>query len=172
MNENMLKMNAERYTSLLKQIKREGIEDLINYFYENRFFELAVRPEEGNSFPGNIITHSLSVYDTAKKMNLMFHMDLDEDSLIIVCLLHDVCLIDIENRFPVGHAEKSIFIIQRFIKLTNEEIMAINSHMGSYDLRITDYKNFACAFDNCPLALCLYLSDTLSASYLETKLFK
>ena len=39
----------------------------------------------------------------------------------------------IDDQFPLGHGEKSVIIVQRFIKLTDEEIMAIRWHMMAYD---------------------------------------
>lgn len=162
-----IKENAEYFKSLLRKTNRDNIEKLIQFLDENQFFSVIVRPEEGNSIPGNLITHSLSVYEAARKINLIFNMNLSQTSLIIVCLLHDLCFVDINNKLPVGHSEKSIFIAQRYIHLTDEEIIAINSHMGSADLRMSDYNGFGCAWDLCPLALCLYLADTLSACYLE-----
>ena len=38
-----------------------------------------------------------------------------------------------KDRFPFGHGEKSVFLIARFMRLTDEEALAIRWHMGSYD---------------------------------------
>jgi len=40
----------------------------------------------------------------------------------------------IENTFPVGHGEKSVMLLQKFIELTNEEIYAIRWHMCAWDI--------------------------------------
>ena len=34
---------------------------------------------------------------------------------------------------PLGHGEKSVYLISRFIQLTDEEALAIRWHMGPYD---------------------------------------
>lgn len=39
----------------------------------------------------------------------------------------------INDNMPLGHGEKSVMVIQKYIKLTNEEIFAIRWHMMSYD---------------------------------------
>lgn len=35
----------------------------------------------------------------------------------------------VDDKFPIGHGEKSVIILQRFIKLTDEEAIAIRWHM-------------------------------------------
>ena len=37
------------------------------------------------------------------------------------------------DAFPLGHGEKSLFLITRHIALTEEEALAIRWHMGAYD---------------------------------------
>lgn len=80
-----------------------------------------------------------------------------EDSLAIMGLLHDLCKVGVyhqENKrrrnpdtgnwedyvgytyrdpFPLGHGEKSVYLINRFMKLTDAEALAIRWHMGAYD---------------------------------------
>lgn len=49
---------------------------------------------------------------------------------------------EVEDLFPVGHGEKSVFLLQRFIKLTDMEIAMIRWHMAAYDPSIHfDYPN-------------------------------
>jgi hypothetical protein len=40
----------------------------------------------------------------------------------------------IEDQLPLGHGEKSLFIMSQFFKLTLEESLAIRWHMGAFDL--------------------------------------
>jgi HD superfamily phosphohydrolase YqeK len=39
----------------------------------------------------------------------------------------------VEDKLPLGHGEKSLYLAQQFIKLTNDEAMAIRWHMGRSD---------------------------------------
>lgn len=79
------------------------------------------------------------------------------ENVTICALLHDVCKVNfykvayrnqknettkewkkvpyytVEDKFPYGHGEKSVFLIERFIRLTVEEAMAIRWHMGGFD---------------------------------------
>ncbi len=80
-----------------------------------------------------------------------------EESMAIMGLLHDVCKVGVYHQetktrtnrdtgereeyqgyfyrdpLPLGHGEKSVFQIMRFIQLTEEEALAIRWHMGAYD---------------------------------------
>lgn len=38
-----------------------------------------------------------------------------------------------KDSFPMGHGEKSVYLIARFMKLEDEEALAIRWHMGAWD---------------------------------------
>lgn len=109
------------------------------------------------------------------------------EAAYLVALTHDICktnfykwgsrnvkneegnwiavpFIEVEEEFPFGHGEKSVYIISKYIKLTEEEALAIRWHMGDY----SEAKG-ACSqgFNLCPLALFLHQADERSASLLE-----
>lgn len=80
-----------------------------------------------------------------------------EETVAIIALLHDVCKANcyiagtqrrrnadsgkwedyqgysFHDPLPLGHGEKSLFLIQQHMALTAEEAMAIRWHMGAYD---------------------------------------
>ncbi len=39
----------------------------------------------------------------------------------------------VNDTFPLGHGEKSVFILQKFIELTDEEALAVRWHMSTLD---------------------------------------
>ena len=81
----------------------------------------------------------------------------EEETVAVLGLLHDVCKAGVYHQetkrrknpdtgkwedylgytfrdpFPLGHGEKSLFLITRHMALTEEEAMAIRWHMGAYD---------------------------------------
>ena len=81
----------------------------------------------------------------------------EEETVAILALLHDVCKVGVyhlepgrwrnpetgkwEDRqeykfrdpFPLGHGEKSLYLIAKHMDLTEEEALAIRWHMGAYD---------------------------------------
>jgi len=144
---------------------------------------------------GGLLKHSLNVcYELFSEMQPKDVLDgfvvSDEgvDKIIIVSLLHDICKANyytvktknvknkdgkwvkepyytVDDQFPVGHGEKSVILIQKFIKLTDEEIMAIRWHMGGFEPK-DNYQYISNAFGKCKLALQLHIAD-LKATYLD-----
>jgi hypothetical protein len=121
---------------------------------------------------------------------------INRDSLIICTLLHDLCKVnfynpivkvwkdeslpspqcwkkyqsyEIKDNFPLGHGEKSVIMLQNFIKLDAVEIAAIRWHMGMTDpgAYLSPYEKPAMmsAINNIPLVTILILSD-YGASFL------
>ena len=73
----------------------------------------------------------------------------------------------VEEKFPYGHGEKSVFIISQYMRLTAEEAVAINWHMGGFDDRVKG-GNYAVsdAFGKYKLSLLIHMAD-MAASYLD-----
>lgn len=67
----------------------------------------------------------------------------------------------VDEKFPFGHGEKSVFLINEHMRLTRDEALAIRFHMGDF----TD-RNTGKAYEMCPLALQLHIAD-LQATYLD-----
>lgn len=68
--------------------------------------------------------------------------------------------------FPAGHGEKSIFIIQRYIKLKKREILAIRYHMGAFEDGIFGgfkMSDFNVAQSMYPDVKLLHIADNLAA---------
>lgn len=73
----------------------------------------------------------------------------------------------VEDKLPYGHGEKSVYILSGFIKLTRNEAMSINWHMGAFDYRVKG-GSYALSdvFYNYPIALLSHLAD-IQATYLD-----
>lgn len=72
----------------------------------------------------------------------------------------------VADQFPFGHGEKSVYLIERYMRLTTEEAIAIRWHMGGFDeaVRGGSYA-ISNAYNSYPLAVKLHLAD-MYASYL------
>ena len=69
----------------------------------------------------------------------------------------------------MGHGEKSVFIINQFMKLTVEEALAIRWHMGGFDEAVKGGSySMGNAYEMYPLALLLHVAD-MKATYLDEK---
>ncbi len=142
-----------KYIDLLRCTHAEGIEDLIEYLEKSTFFTDPASARYHGSFEGGLCCHSLAVYEELVKLT-----GKDNSTIKIVALLHDICKIGTyeiqmrnnknekgvwekvpfyqavgSSKFPYGHGEKSVYMIQNYIKINLEEALAIRWHMGSYE---------------------------------------
>ena len=139
--------------------------------------------------------HSLNVYRVLKSRNdsLPEEERYSDESIAIVALCHDICkanfykqslrnvkndetgvwekvqFFQVEDACPFGHGEKSVFLINWFMRLSVEEAMAIRWHMGGFDdsAKAGGYA-MSEAFRMYPLAVMTHLAD-LEATYLLEK---
>lgn len=73
----------------------------------------------------------------------------------------------VEDQYPYGHGEKSVMMVENFIRLTPEERYAIRWHMGFTEPK--DYWNYLSAsMRKYPLILAMHMAD-LEATYLIEK---
>lgn len=75
-----------------------------------------------------------------------------------------------EPKFPMGHGEKSIFLLNQFMLLTPYEGLAIYWHMGAYD--ISPYKTLnecSKAWETEPMAFLLHIADMKATYLLESR---
>jgi 23S rRNA maturation-related 3'-5' exoribonuclease YhaM len=129
---------------LLKKSERDGIDNLINYLEIEGFFTAPASTRFHGCFAGGLAEHSLNLYEMLSGYNQSLKLGIEENSIIIAALLHDVCKIGAYlgnekpykwNRGqPSGHATLSIVRISPFIKLTELEEKMILYHMGVYGL--------------------------------------
>lgn len=73
----------------------------------------------------------------------------------------------VNDKFAMGHGEKSMFMIERYIKLTKEEAMAIRWHMMWTEPK-EFYNTIGNAVRQYPLILALHEAD-IEATYLLEK---
>lgn len=179
-----------------KNIKREGAKELLAWIINSDFFTAPASTRFHNNFEGGLCEHSLNCYyrfvkNLEKEHGADWQTIISSESATIIALLHDICKVNIyktelrnvkiENEWvqkpyysvsdnlPYGHGEKSVYIISGFIRLTREESMAINWHMGGFDARVKGGSyNISDAFYLFPSALLFHISD-LEATYLDEK---
>lgn len=177
-----------------KYIKREGADKLLQWLESSDFFTCPASTRFHNNFEGGLVDHSVNVYHRLKRLVAFEQMQVSDESIAIIALLHDVCKANtykvdyrnvkrdgewvkepfyaVDDPLPYGHGEKSVYIISSFMKLTREEAMAINWHMGPYDARNAGASYItADAFNKFPLALVMFIAD-IGSSYLDETIKK
>lgn len=178
----------EKFLELLKSINREGMNDLINFIDKTDFYKAPASTKFHGSFEGGLLEHSLKVYEILKYKveNCIEKIEVSEDTIKIVALLHDICKANyykvdyrnaknsfgewekvpyytVDDTIPYGHGEKSVMMLTEYIKLTSEEKYAIRWHMGFTEPK-ESYSTLGLAYKKYPLALLLFEAD-LEATY-------
>ena len=110
------------------------------------------------------------------------------ETVAILGLLHDVCKAGVyhaetkrrrnpetgvwedylgytfRDPLPLGHGEKSLYQITRFMRLEDHEALAIRWHMGAYDAAAhTDLRDLSAAMDATPWVWRLHEADMCAA---------
>lgn len=172
-----------------ENITRRGSKELLDWIMKTDFFTAPASTKYHCACEHGLVMHSVSVFNTLMEK----HFDEETDSLesaAICALLHDLCkaqfyktstrnvkndetgqwekvpYYSIDDTFPYGHGEKSVFLIERFMRLKLDEAMAIRWHMGGFD--DTNGYYISNAYDKYPLAVKLHLAD-LESTYLREK---
>lgn len=152
----------ETFDKGVNQINRDGIPDLITWLEnETDFFTAPSSSRFHGNYKQGLLEHNLNVLKFAltefnylvKEKNEYEYL---RESVILASLFHDVAKVNtykigkrftknnngkwvnyeayvFNDDFPLGHGEKSIFHLSKFIKLTNPEAMAIRWHMGKFE---------------------------------------
>lgn len=181
----------EQFDALLRSTERDGIEELLAYLETTDFYTAPASTGNHGAIIGGLLCHSLQVYKYLKNFLKPFSDQISDDSMVICALLHDLCKANfykkqirnvkipgekrweeqesfgIEDQLPLGHGEKSMYIVMRFISLSEDEAMAIRWHMGGFDDAGRSYisgRALANAYDRCKLAVALNIADMYVAN--------
>lgn len=187
----------ERFITLYKEhITRDGSDKLLDYLLNHSdFFTAPASTRFHGSYSGGLLEHSLNVYDclndylTRERTKTVYHMNYEAETIAIVALLHDICKVncykestrnqkingvwqqvpyyEFDDKLPYGHGEKSVYIINGFIRLSREEAFAIRYHMGFSGNE--EVRNVGAAFEMYPLAFALSTADMEATYYVEGK---
>lgn len=190
----------EEFIELFKKyIKRDGADKLLAWLESTDFFTCPASTRFHSNYVGGLVDHSVNVYH--RFLNLIkneygenYAEKISDESIAVIALLHDVCKVqtyktDLRNvkkdgvwvqepyfttdeDLPYGHGEKSVYIISGFMKLTREEAVAINWHMGGFDLRVKGGSySIADAYYKFPTAFLIHVAD-MQATYLDEHIVK
>jgi hypothetical protein len=160
----------EQILNLWKEVKRPGIDPLLEFLNTSDFFTAPCSTQYHLAQPGGLAEHSLNVFHLLMAKFNQFAKEIPgnfnelTESVIICGLGHDLCKVNfygsdkrnvkedgrwiekevyvVKDQLPLGHGEKSVSILQDFIPLTDVEKLAIRWHMTAFDAGIHfDYPN-------------------------------
>ena len=145
----------ERVVSLLSEVNRKGIDNLIQFVKDSNYLTTAQCYSHHKCQHG-LMMHSLEVLDCMLNNNLV---GIPRESIILVALCHDLGKARL-NRKKIGsgdHPQRSIAILNQCgVELTDDERDAILNH---HPKGFGDW--FANAF-NSPLQMLLQIGDCKS----------
>ena len=181
----------EIYTN---NIKREGSEKLLEWLKTSDFFSAPASSKFHSAYEGGLCKHSINAYkrfikNLESEYGEEWQTKIPLESATIIGLLHDICKTNfykvemrnvkvdgewvqvpyyqVDDSLPYGHGEKSVYIISGFMRLTRLEAMAINWHMGGFDMRVMGGSYaISDAFYKFPVSVLFHISD-LEATYLD-----
>lgn len=144
---------------------------------------------------GGLVQHSLNVFNHFVNITKEEYSDLcSNETATIITLFHDICKVntykpckksrktgrllpngkpewedytgyDFDEEFPYGHGEKSVYLLQKFITLTDEEAMAIRWHMGFSDSSFKGgMQTVSNAMSKYPIIAFLHSADLISTA--------
>lgn len=187
----------EEFISIYNQhIKRDGADKMLDYLLKSDFFQAPASTRFHLSCEGGLCIHSINVYNCLSdymkrpRVKEVYGLDYSEESIAIVSLLHDVCKIncyvqsfrnvkdehgvwqrvpcyEFSDKLPYGHGEKSVYIINGYMRLSREEAFAIRYHMGFSGT--DDVRNVGTAYEMFPLAPALSFADMEATYYVENE---
>lgn len=177
-------------------INREGADKLLAWLEKSDFFNAPASTRFHSNYQGGLCEHSVKVYNRYKKLLQQEYGEnlssvITEESIAIIALLHDICKVNtykteyrnvkvdgvwtqqpyynVEDDLPYGHGEKSVYMICGFMHLTREEAMAINWHMGGFDMRVKGGSySLSDAYYKFPTAFLFSVADMMSTYLDET----
>ena len=145
----------ERVVSLLSEVNRKGIDNLIQFVKDSNYLTTA-QCHSHHKCQHGLMMHSLEVLDCMLNNNLV---GIPRESIILVALCHDLGKARL-NRKKIGsgdHPQRSIAILNQCgVELTDDERDAILNH---HPKGFGDW--FANAF-NSPLQMLLQIGDCKS----------
>ena len=179
----------EEFLQIWQQhITRPGSEKLLDWMdHKTDFFTAPASTRFHGACEGGLCMHSLNVYHA---LHDTFFAEGDSEETFAICaLLHDLCKANyykvgtrnvkndatgqwervptytFDDPLPYGHGEKSVYIVNGFVRLSREEAMAIRWHMGFSGPE--DNRTVGQALQKYPLAFALATADAEASYFLE-----
>jgi HD superfamily phosphohydrolase YqeK len=183
--------NKETFLRTLQSIDEDRqTVSICDWLESSDFFEAPASTKYHLSEVGGLCLHSLNVLTRLQQINESMELGLSADSMIICALLHDLCKANfyatekrnrkvdgkweqydaymVDDKFPIGHGEKSVIILQKYIVLNAEEVLAIRWHMGAFGIGYQEGMALRAANEMNKLVFALQMADQC-ASYWDEK---
>lgn len=152
--------------------------EFYKYLDTNGFFTAVASTRFHGAYDGGLYDHSKNVMtmllEFTKNENIQWER---KESPYIIGMFHDLCKIDnyikkMDGTYSVnyntrnlGHGDRSVSLIEKFITLTEEEKACINFHMGAYET--SRWNEFDKAIKKYPNVLWTHMADMYASKVIE-----
>ncbi len=162
-------------------IERRGAKEFKEWLLSTDFETAPASTRYHESYHGGLMEHSVNVFhELIRLLKAYPEIRITAETAAIISLLHDVCKVNsyrteyrnkkdemgqwiqvpfytFKEDFCYGnHGGKSVYLIQRFMPLSEAEATSIQCHMGVENGNLSVHD----AFRACPLAFLLHVADT------------
>jgi len=145
-------LRTEILEEIEQKIQRPGKSELMKFLKESDFFKAPASTRFHDSSESGLARHSWGVYQILKEKVQRFQLGTSDETVLVCGLFHDLCKVNfyesstkwakdrfgnwiqvpiwkVNDSLPLGHGEKSVIILQNFIRLTEEEQCVIRWHL-------------------------------------------
>lgn len=163
-------------------------ERCINWLRNTDFYSAPASTKYHDSEPGGLLKHTLRVVNKIIELSqIPSFSSISIEEAIIAAIAHDWCKIGLYEQYmrnvkdeqtgawhqvpsfrckgpsiPFGHGTASMYIAQKFFRLSIEQALAIRWHMGEYNVADSESHDYYEANENYPLVSMLQFADRLS----------
>lgn len=174
-------MIEQEYNELKSKVieRKKEFDEFINFLEtKTTWLSAPASTKYHLSVEKGLLKHSIGVTKTLLKLRELLAPEISEESCVIVGLFHDVGKIGMPwsprylktkdgyayntNQVEMSIANRSLYLVTKYISLSDEEAQAILYHDGQYI-----QENKFIAHRECPLTLLLTFADTWTAAVYE-----
>jgi hypothetical protein len=173
----MGKNRKEEYTEFMRGIDNDNGYMTISQLDDLGFFTAPASIKYHGAYHGGLFDHSLetgkALVNLTKKLGLKWERP---ESPYIVGMFHDLCKCDnyrkdymtdtyVHNPDIIipGHGDKSVIMLQKYVRLTDEEIACIRWHMGAYETDPKMWNYYDKAIEKYPNVLFTHTADMIAS---------
>lgn len=169
----------EQFKEIMKPcMPNRFTKEFINILKENSFFTAPASIHHHGAYSGALFDHSLTVTNSLLYLTRQLELKWQrKESPLIVGMFYDLCKVDnyhkTENEaweynnatLLPGHGDKSVIMLQQYMRLTEEEMLCIRWHMGAFDDK-ENWNSYGRAVTNFPNVLYTHTADMIAARIL------
>ncbi|MBO4637412.1 MAG: HD domain-containing protein [Clostridiales bacterium] len=190
LDEAKIAQNRDFIRKTLSETGRNGMERLLSWLDNTDFYTAPASTKYHLHCEGGLAQHSINVYELLKAKVEAGLIDIKPETVAITALLHDICKANfyvketrnrkidgvwheveewgVNEKLPIGHGDKSCYLIQTFMLLSPEEYAMVRFHMGRESDSYSD--GFSKAAAKYPSVAAIHCADLEAAYIVENRM--